>query len=373
MQKLIYLLLIATTTLGQPTPKPSQKGSFDRLIQYFQTYFVGANKKKPPLIYEPDTSSHREIRVMLSDSSLNLRPTERLVKVPYTGNPFPVAYSVIYQNRLISLFESGQFTCLTVDGLTRDTDFEKKLNTKRFAYCWLLDDHLIGLADNIYYRFNERSGWIPYTQIVPLQKQPKLYEDANFIAFSTCRGEFGGTLFVYDKRTRLTHFVPSVCSCSIIRKPDGYYMLASLGHGAGHADLTYIRDPTRLPIFSKLDRYGNAIADSTRLTGVVQPTVVFDYLGLELFGSFTWKGRQTYLANWAGRTFLAEIANNTLFIKDPLFNDGIYTHNPITTQYGNVILINLDFYGLGGECEVACLLIRDNRVTKVSWNKTNTH
>lgn len=61
-----------------------------------------------------------------------------------------------------------------------------------------------------------------------------------------------------------------------------------------------------------------------------------------------------------------------MFIKHPLSNDRTYTHEPVTTQYdANTVLINLSFWGLGREREVACLLIKGNTVTKISWNVAN--
>ncbi len=306
---------------------------------------------------------------MLSDSALNLHKERLVIRVPYQKNPYPIDYSIIYQNRLVSLFDPGQFVCLTVDGLKRDLAYEKKLNTRQFEYHWLLGGRLVALSGGVYYWFDERAGWRVYTEPVPLSKQPTFYEDQRYIAFSTCQGEFGGTLFFYDKQTRLTHFMPSVCTVSVIRQPDGYYVLASLGHGMGSADLSLIKNPSALPILKRLIQQVVPEADSTRLTNVVMPTAVFDQYSCQFFAGFERNGKLTYLVNWGQRTFLAEVAGDTIFIKDPLLNDDLYTHNPVTTTYApSLTLVNLDFYGIGREREIACLLFRGNRIIKINWN-----
>jgi hypothetical protein len=73
---------------------------------------------------------------------------------------------------------------------------------------------------------------------------------------------------------------------------------------------------------------------------------------------------------WLGTTFLATIAHDQITIVDPLFADGLFTHDPITTSYGPTLaLTNLDFYGLGGSDEVATLLWQGKQLTKVEWGE----
>lgn len=366
---MLWLLLIVGIANGQSAPTETQPQPFRALIQHFKSGFPWSAQVKLPLIYDPSTSGDRGFRVMLSDSALNLHKERLVIRVPYQKNPYPIDYSIIYQNRLVSLFDPGQFVCLTVDGLKRDLAYEKKLNTRQFEYHWLLGGRLVALSGGVYYWFDERAGWRVYTEPVPLSKQPTFYEDQRYIAFSTCQGEFGGTLFFYDKQTRLTHFMPSVCTVSVIRQPDGYYVLASLGHGMGSADLSLIKNPSALPILKRLIQQVVPEADSTRLTNVVMPTAVFDQYSCQFFAGFERNGKLTYLVNWGQRTFLAEVAGDTIFIKDPLLNDDLYTHNPVTTTYApSLTLVNLDFYGIGREREIACLLFRGNRIIKINWN-----
>lgn len=77
-----------------------------------------------------------------------------------------------------------------------------------------------------------------------------------------------------------------------------------------------------------------------------------------------------YIVNWRQKTFLAEINERNFMIVDPLFNNGFYTHSPITKEYENGwILINLDFYGTAKEREVSMIVIKDRKLTKIDWIK----
>ena len=88
-----------------------------------------------------------------------------------------------------------------------------------------------------------------------------------------------------------------------------------------------------------------------------------------MFSSFSIFDRTVYLVNWRQRTFLAELTDTTFSIVHPLFNDELYTHQPVTTvNHGNSI-INLDFYGIAGEREVSVLIVKDDKLTRIDWNE----
>ena len=67
--------------------------------------------------------------------------------------------------------------------------------------------------------------------------------------------------------------------------------------------------------------------------------------------------------------FLAEMENNTVKIVNPLFNSEIIAHKPVTTIYSDAILINMAYYRIGRDREVTCILIKDDELIKIDWNK----
>jgi hypothetical protein len=197
-----------------------------------------------------------------------------------------------------------------------------------------------------------------------------LYENNDYLAYCDCHGEWGGTVYFYNRKTEETYFTEATCANSIIESKNGFQVLSHLGHMMGTADLKLIKDPTKLTNlkgFKSTTFNGSALgyADSTK-----QDVKLFDYWGLQIFSSFRLSGQTYYIIYFQDRTFLATIENNNITIVDPLFNSDLYTHDPISIQYGDdLILINLDFWGIGREREVSMIVIQDKEILKLDWNK----
>lgn len=128
-----------------------------------------------------------------------------MIKNPY-GDKYPFSYSIIYHDNLIALFDPGNFICYKLPSLKRNIDLEKKLNTDKFQYHWIFDNNLIWQSDNENYFFNKEFEWETYSGIIPLKKQPKLFEDDKYIIFFDCSGEWGGAVYFFNKSNQKVYF-----------------------------------------------------------------------------------------------------------------------------------------------------------------------
>src|SRR5688500_13549323 len=115
--------------------------------------------------------------------------------------------------------------------MERDFDFEKKLNSKKFKYHWIIDGKLAALAGGKIYVFDDK--WTTLKTKFPLEKQPKLFEDNEFIVFGDCHGEWGGTIYFFEKTSAEIYLTESTCANSVYKKDNKYLVLAQLGHGTG--------------------------------------------------------------------------------------------------------------------------------------------
>jgi hypothetical protein len=97
--------------------------------------------------------------------------------------------------------------------------------------------------------------------------------------------------------------------------------------------------------------------------------IVFKLEPIEFSSSFMYKGRRLYLTDNLSRRFLAEKENSTIKIVNPLFNNRIIMHYPVTTSYPNAILINRAWYMVGHNREISCFIIKDDEFIKIDWNK----
>lgn len=337
---------------------------FDTLISHFQKRHYLGDTIRLPLLHK-----NKEYSIEISNTPLQLDLKQIVVKNPF-DKKYPVSYSVIYQDRLISLFEHGDFFCQSISTFKRDTKFEHFLNTRKFQYHWLLDNTLVGLSDKKYYYFNTENVWVEYKDVVPFSNQPKLFEDSTYISFCDCYGEWGGTVYFYNKQTKKTHFTEATCANSIIKSDNKYYLLSELSHMGGQSDLKEISNPDNLPTVELKNTnkifHGQALG-YTDTSDVALP--IFRYYEVQIFASFIYHGRTLYLVNWRNETFLAEIENSVIKIVNPLFNKKIYTHASVTTTYDKTTLINFDIYSIAGDREVYCIIIEDGKLTKLDWNE----
>lgn len=324
-------------------------------------------------------------KVAISDEYVEFDTSQIVLKNPYFNNKyelaedeekfvknFPKSYSVIYDNRLVSLFENGKFSCFKLGNFKRDSLLEHNLNTKKFKYHWIINNQLGGLAGNNIYLWNGNK-WEKSKSNFPLKNRPVLFEDDSFIVYGESAGEWGGTAYFFQKLTSKTYFTKSTWTNTVIKDADGYTLLAQLGHNFGSAQIKTIPDPTKLTLVkSKKIRKpvaGEVLGNTDRSKGF---HIKFDQWGVQAFSTFKYRGKNLYIVHLAELTFIAEINNSNIEIVNPLFFDGLYTHNPVTTTYGDVTLINLDHYGTGLDREISLLLIKGNKITKIDWNEAHS-
>ncbi len=351
-----------------------------KLIEHFQRHFFEEDVKlTKDCIY---TSPYKE-KFKVSIGNLIAFDTAHIViENPYFsktyedsedekdyGKNYPKSFSVIYQSTLISLSENGKFLCYEIDNLQRNTELEDKLNTRKFSYHWIINNKLGGLSGNSILIWDDNK-WIKFKGSFPLRNQPKLFEDDKFIVFGDCFGEWGGTVYFFEKSTAKTYFTESTCANSVIKDEKGYKVLAHLGHGGGFAEIKTIVDPTRLTV-AKLNEIGKSFKGQA--LGYNDKSNAFikslDLYGVQIFSSFVYLDKVLYLVNLSDLTFIAGIKNNRIEIVNTLFFNDLYTHNPITTRYGNYTLMNLDDYERGWHREIAVLIINGNKITKLDWNQ----
>ena len=355
-----------------------------KLIEHFQKQTRGKISVTRDTLY---LSPYKEkFKVSISDNYIEFDTIHKVIKNPYFTDKFenaeevknnvknyPKSFSVIYENSLVSLFENGKFACFNLDNFERNTRLEDKLNKKRFEYHWILDNRLLGLSRNSIFVWND-NNWTKSKVNFPLKNRPKLFEDKNFIVFGDCFGEWGGTVYFFEKSTSKTFFTESTCANSVIKNAQGYNVLAHLGHGGGSTEIKNIADPTKLTLAQPND-IGKTIKGQAM--GYIDKSNAFkkkiDFYGVQIFSSFNYKDKVLYVVHLSDLTFIAEIENNKIEIVNPLFFNDLYTHDPITTKYGNYTLMNLDHYGTGLKREISVLIVSENKITKLDWNENHSH
>jgi hypothetical protein len=377
----LIVFLITSTVFGQTK---QESPSFDNTTQNFKKLW-----RQDPLSRQTNDSVNgfslyktKDFNVSISENPIAFDTAHLVIKNPFYTEDFndyddnyinyPVSYSVIYDKKLISLFRNGKFVCHNLVNMERDFDLERSLNTKKFQYHWIINDKLSALAGGTIYNW-ETNKWITSKTKFPLEKQAKLFEDNEFIVFGDCHGEWGGTVYFFDKASGETYFTESTCANSVLKQDGSYFVLAHLGHMMGSSEIKSISDPRKLTKAKKAEinkpKEGQALGYADKSEGYQK---VLDIFGVQLFSSFKYKERQLYIVYLNELTFLAEIKGTEIQIVHPLFDNEIYTHNPVTNVYSDFILMNLDFYGTALDKEVSVIIISQDKIKKVDWNENQS-
>ncbi|MEQ9229564.1 MAG: hypothetical protein RIF46_02710, partial [Cyclobacteriaceae bacterium] len=165
----------------------------------------------------------------------------------------------------------------------------------------------------------------------------------------------------------------SSCTNSVFKEEANYVILSHLGHMEGSSEIKSIKNPRNLPKAKKHEinkrKDGAALGYSDKSRASKQ---LLDFRGLQLFSTFTYKDKRLYLVHLNGLTFLAEIVENDVQAVHPFFNNKIYTHDPITRNYGKYILINMTYYGTALNKEVAIVIINEDSIVKLDWNEDHS-
>lgn len=352
-----------------------------KIIEHFEKHDPYDQKVTKESLYKP-FFSEVGLNLSISDSPIHFEIRRMVIRNPYFSEKiddsngkkdkaknYPRSYSVIYLNHLISLFENGKFVCIDLNSFERNTIFEQQLNSKRFKYHWVIDNKLVAQTGSQKVFWNGEK-WKKFKLKIPLKDQPILFDDNEFIVYRDCFGEWGGTVYFYDRSTGKTYFTESTCANTVTRTKDGYLVLANLAHGPGSAELKLIPDPRKLTLAKRNElittENGEALGYKDKSNAFINK---LDLYGIEFFSRFTFDNTELFIANALELTFIAKINESEVEIVNPLFFNDLFTHHPITTQFGEYILINLDFYGTGLYREISALIIRGNKITLIDWNE----
>ncbi len=73
-----------------------------------------------------------------------------------------------------------------------------------------------------------------------------LFQDNDFIVYAGCVGEFGGTVFFYDRKSGITYSHPCTCPKQVLYSNGSYYVISALSHIVEHSYIIRISNPRKL-------------------------------------------------------------------------------------------------------------------------------
>ncbi|HEU4472991.1 MAG TPA: hypothetical protein VFR58_17980 [Flavisolibacter sp.] len=73
-----------------------------------------------------------------------------------------------------------------------------------------------------------------------------LFEDSDYLVYSGCAGEFGGSVFFLQKATNRTYSYFATCAAQVLKWGQNYMVCNNLAHISHHSSFLTVHDPTTL-------------------------------------------------------------------------------------------------------------------------------
>lgn len=363
----------------------SNAQNFDKLVEHFRNNnFVDFELIPRDSISENSLYKSKDFNISISKEPFNFNIDTIVLKNPFYTDDFedwddnyinfPKSLSVIYNDNLVSLFNNGRFVCHNLNDYSRNLKLENELNSKKFKYHWIIEGQLYAKSKSFLFSSLYHWNGIKWENSkikIPVDEHPILLSDDKFIVYRKCSGEFGGTIYFFDRQSKETYFTESTCANTVIKKNGQYQILAHLGHMMGTSEVKIIGDPKKLT-----KAKNNQLRIKQGSLGYQDKSNEYskelDLFGIQLFSTFDIENRRLFLTNFNEITFLAEIDGKEVQIVNPLFNNDKYTHDPITKTYGSYTVINMDHYGTALDREVSVMIIKGNKITLIDWNENHS-
>ncbi len=381
MRILILLLFLFTSerVTGQ------NDSLFNKTIKHFEETLIWAGQKideESRVISRDSLYQTKDYNVSISDNPIYFEIEELVIQNPFFKDDvyyedrdknYPVSYSIIFNEKLISLFGNGNFVVHSLNNYVRDKEFERELNTRKFNYHWIIDGRLYARTKNrLFSRLLVWSDgkWVKSKKGLPLNNKPLLFDNEQYIVFNDCFGEWGGTIYFFDRIAKDFFFTESTCANTVLYNKQRFSVLAHMGHMIGSSELKIIPDPENLSKANKNEVFrsqdGHALGISAQNSGYER---IFYTWGVQFFSFFDHNNRSIYITHTNERSFLSEIRDSEIQIVHPLFDDDFYTHDAITRIYDKYKLVNLNYWGNAKDREYSVLVIDNNRIVRLEWNK----
>ena len=277
--------------------------------------------------------------------------------------------TVLFRQVLISVGHFGGFCCLNERDFSYNSKLSNKLNTDLFTNVAVLDDTLYAELFNKVYFLNKDTLWKEYPNPKPIKYFDINYADKNYIFFSSCSGEFGGILFVYKKKNKVTKAIVTTCPSSVTRINDTYYVNSYLGHMMGSCSLFEINDIDRLTTVSDTlhtkdygwSHFYKSINDTTKNAKEYLNLIFRSYGDTVFRASFNFKNQLLSIVDLGRISVIGNLQGNKITILKELPPMDVAS----VTQFKKTAIINEKFMeGYG--------LIRDNTFYKVSFERSDS-
>jgi hypothetical protein len=201
------------------------------------------------------------------------------------------------------------------------------------------------------------------------KKNKPFYEDSEYIVTTSCKGEWGGSIWFENKKTGIIYSCESTCPKSIHKIDNKYIVTNSLAHMYGVSEIIQIDNPNQLSIFKKPQprSYKNGkpfyyVVDLESKSRQGVKTLWSEH-GTLIILSFLHNQKLYHITIKEGTTLLTTLENNELVTVCLISKARIWSHHTI-----NKISKNHTFLYLGRDFQKdEYIEIKDSKIKLVRY------
>lgn len=163
-----------------------------------------------------------------------------------------IEVTVLFKKSFYCLMSNGQVFVINSGSDTIDTTYHDNSKSIGLTDVHLVNDTLFGNNRNgTFYLDIKTHSWAAVKSAHGVYPGYLVFEDDKYSVTSTCSGEWGGTIYFHDKKTKKTYEHTCTCTVSVLKQNNEYNVTASLAHMAGFTHIFRISDPTHLKRHSR--------------------------------------------------------------------------------------------------------------------------
>ncbi len=254
-----------------------------------------------------------------------------------------------FSNKIICLQDNGKIILLDTF-YNRQDSLEKNFSNCKANYLVTLNDTVFVSSKSKAYYVDKDFKLIEFKKARRIFSE-RLYEDSLYFVYGCCAGEWGGSIFFLNKKTKKTYSYFATCASQVLKFKDNYVVCNNLAHLVRSMSFLFVPQPTKLYELTdeKLKNHCNWYTTIDSLKNYFEKSKFGDvrfYRGA--YGSmslitFPVKDSLYSLICNDSSTFIAVHKNDTTFSRQIIINKTVFFHQSqiITAGQKQICLYNL--------------------------------
>jgi hypothetical protein len=232
--------------------------------------------------------------------------------------------AIYHQDKFITIFKDSDFKkkakfnykkmfLFKENGdIVNEVELPWKVKRLRLYDLKIMDKDLFFVRGDYLKDFNYRMDLSSFSFQDVEQEKYALFEDKDYEVFSSCYGEWGGTIFFRDKKSKVMYEVTATCTVKVNKIDNEYYLTNYLGHMSGSTSVLKISDPKKLKIVKERNAFDRSLEKHIKGYSFKGREIVFEAFMFKIWDSFIIDNKLMHLYINKEGTHIGEVKNGKI-------------------------------------------------------------